>query len=86
LYSSPLNFFSLSKYTFIRFVTSYSRGLPVSWGRGAKGGGGGGRVPLGRRAPLGGRVPLGGIVAFWGFCSKLKLPFKEYRLVLGFCS
>jgi len=50
----------LSKYTFIRFVTSYSRGLLVSWSRGVRGGGGGrGRVPLGRRAPLG-RVPLGG--------------------------
>ena len=60
----------MSKYTFIRFVTSYSKGLPVSWGRGARGGGGRGRVPLGRRAPLGGRaplsriVPLGRIVAF----------------------
>ena len=61
-YNSPLNFFFLSKYTFIRFVTSYSRGLPVGWGRGA--GGGGGRVPLGRKATLGRRVPLGGIVAF----------------------
>jgi len=80
LYSSPLNFFSLSEYTFIRFVTSRSKGLPVGWSRGARGGRGGGRVPLGRRAPLGGRV------AFWGFCFKLKLPFKEYGLVLGFYS
>ena len=40
-------------------MTSYNRGLPVSWGRGARGGGGRGRVPLGRRAPLGRRVPLG---------------------------
>jgi len=61
-------------------VTSYNRGLPVGWGRGAGGGRGKGRVPLGRRAPLGRRV------AFWGFYSKLKLPSKEYRLVLGFRS
>jgi hypothetical protein len=54
----------LSKYTFIRFITSYSRGLPVSWGRGAGGGGGRGRVPLGRRVPPGRRAPLGRIVAF----------------------
>ncbi len=72
LYSSPLNFFSLSKYTFIRFVTSYSRGSLVR-SRGARGGGGRGRVPLGGRAPLGGRVPLSGRVplgrglVFWGF-------------------
>jgi hypothetical protein len=55
LYSSPLNFFSLSKYTFIRFVTSYNRGLLVGWDRGVgyvKGGRG--RVRLGGRAPLGG--------------------------------
>jgi len=39
-------------------VTSYSKGLPVGWGRGAKGGRGGGRVLLG------GKAPLGGIVAF----------------------
>jgi hypothetical protein len=49
----------LSKYTFIRFITSYSRGLLVSWSRGARGGGGGEKVPLGGRAPLGKRVPLG---------------------------
>ena len=59
LYSSPLNFFSLSKYTFIRFVTSYSRGLPVGWDRG-----GGGRAPLGRRVPPSRRVPLGRGLAF----------------------
>ena len=54
LYSSPLNFFSSSEYTFIRFVTSYSKGLPVGWSRG--GGGGAtlsGKAPLGRRAALG---------------------------------
>ena len=64
LYSSPLNFFSLSKYTFIRFVTSYSKGLLVGWDRGGRGGGGGGgRAPLGGRAPPSGRVPLGGGLA-----------------------
>ena len=70
LYSSPLNFFSLSKYTFIRFVTSYNRGLLVSWNGGVRGSEGRGKVPLGRRvllggrAPLSGRVPLGGGLAF----------------------
>ena len=55
----------MSKYTFIRFITSYSRGLLVSWDGGVGGGGGGrGRAPLGRRALLGGRVPLGGRLAF----------------------
>ena len=58
-YSSPLNFFSLSEYTFIRFITSYSKGLPVNWSRGGRGG-----VTLSRRAPLGGRVALGGGLAF----------------------
>ena len=86
LYSSSLNFFSLSKYTFIRFMTSYNRGLPVGQGREARGSRGRERVPLGRRAPLGGRAPLGRRVVFQGFYSKLKLPFKEYRLVLGFRS
>ena len=60
LYSSPLNFFSLSKYTFIRFITSYNRGLLVGWDRGVRYGGvGRGKVPLGKRAPLNRRVPLG---------------------------
>jgi len=59
LYSSPLNFFFLSKYTFIRFVTSYSKGLPVSWS-----GGGRGEVTLSGRAPLGRRVALGRGLAF----------------------
>jgi len=59
LYSSPLNFFSLSKYTFIRFVTSYGKGLLVSWS-----GGGGGGVTLSGRAPLGGRAALGRGSAF----------------------
>jgi len=45
-------------------VTSYSKGLPVNWSRGAKGSGGRGRVPLGGRAPLGKRVPLGRRVTF----------------------
>jgi len=45
-------------------MTFYSRGLPVSWSRGARGGKGKGGVPLGRRAPLGGRAPLGRRVAF----------------------
>jgi hypothetical protein len=64
-YSSPLNFFSLSKYTFIRFMTSYNRGLLVSWDGGVRyGGAGGGRAPLRRRAPLDGRVPLGGGLVF----------------------
>ena len=67
-------------------MTSYSRGSLVGWDGGVGCGGGGGRVLLGRRAPLGRRVPLGGRVAFWGFCSELKLPSKEYRLVLGFRS
>jgi len=46
-------------------VTSYSKGLPVSWDRGVKGGGGGReRVLLGRRALLGGRAPLSRRLAF----------------------
>jgi len=45
-------------------VTSCSRGSLVGWGRGARGGGGKGRVPLGRKAPLGRRAPLGRIVVF----------------------
>ena len=65
LYSSPPNFFSSSKYTFIRFVTSHSGGSPVSWdGGGGGGGGGGGRAPLGGRVPPSGRVPPGGGLAF----------------------
>jgi len=59
LYSSPLNFFSLSEYTFIRFVTSCGKGLPVDWSRG-----GGGGATLSRRAPLGRRAALGGGLAF----------------------
>ena len=40
----------MSKYIFIRFTTSYSKGLPGGWnGGGGGGGGGGGRVPLNRR-------------------------------------
>ena len=53
LYNSPLNFFSLSKYIFIRFVTSYNKNSLVGWGRGAGGSRGKRRVPLGRRIPLG---------------------------------
>jgi hypothetical protein len=46
-------------------MTSYSRGSPVSWDRGGRGGGGGGgRAPLGGRAPPSRRVPLGGGLAF----------------------
>ena len=56
MYNFLLNFFSLSKYTFIRFVTSYNKSLLVGWGRGAGGDGGGGRVPLGGRAFLSGGV------------------------------
>ena len=80
-YSSSLNFFSLSEYTFIRFITSRSKGLPVGWSRG-----GGGGATLSGRAPLGGRVALGRGLAFWGFWYELKLPSKEYRLALGFRS
>ena len=58
-YSFPLNFFSLSEYTFIRFVTSYSKGLPVSWSGEGRGG-----VTLSRRALLGGRAALGRGLAF----------------------
>jgi hypothetical protein len=54
----------LSKYTFIKFITSCNRGSLVSW-NGVKGSGGGkGRVPLDRKVPLGGRVPLSKRVAF----------------------
>jgi len=45
-------------------VTSYSKGLPVGWGRGARGSKGKGRVPLGKRAPPGRKAPLGGTVVF----------------------
>ena len=37
------------KYIFIRFVTSYDKGLLVGWNGGVGGGGGGGRVFLGGR-------------------------------------
>ena len=74
----------MSKYTFIRFVISCNRGLLVGWSRG--GGGGRGRVPLGGKVFLGRKVPLNGGIVFWGFRYELKLPFKEYWLVLGFCS
>jgi len=67
-------------------VTFCSRGSPVGWSRGAGGSGGGGKVPPGERALSGKRAFSGGRVIFWGFCSKLKLPFKEYGLVLGFCN
>jgi len=40
-------------------MTSYSKGSPVSWSRGGRGG-----VTLSRRAPLGGRVALGRGSAF----------------------
>ena len=50
----------MSKYTFIKFVTFYNKGLLVGWDRGVGcGRGGRGRAPLGRRAPLDRRVPLG---------------------------
>jgi len=55
-YNSPLNFFSLSKYTFIKFMTSHNKGLLVGWNGKIKGGGGRGRVPLGKKIFLGGRV------------------------------
>jgi len=46
-------------------MTSYSKGLPVSWNKGVKGGRGGKeRAPLGGRAHLGRGVPLGRKVAF----------------------
>ena len=82
----------MSKYTFIRFITSCNRDSLVSWSRGARGSKSekkvflGGRAPLGRRAPQDRRALLSRRVVFWGFHSKLKLPFEEYRLVLGFCS
>ena len=56
-------------------MTFYSRGLLVNQNGENKGGGGGG-----------GRVLLGKRVAFQGFRYKLKLPSKEYKLVLGFYS
>jgi len=40
-------------------VTSYSKGLPVGWSGGGKGG-----ATLSRRAPLGGRAALGRGLAF----------------------
>jgi hypothetical protein len=46
-------------------VTSYNKGLPVSWDRGGRGSGeGSGRAPLGRRVPPSRRVPLGRGLAF----------------------
>ena len=62
-------------------MTSCGGGSPVGWDGGG-GGSGGGRG----KVPLGGRVLLGGRVVFWGFYFKLKLPSKEYKLVLGFRS
>ena len=59
LYSSPLNFFSLFKYTFIRFITSCNKGSPVGWNRG-----GGGKVTLNKRVPLGGKAALNKRLAF----------------------
>ena len=59
MYSSPLNFFSLSKYTFIRFMTSYNKDSPVGWS-----GGGGGGATLNRKVPLDGRAALSGGSAF----------------------
>jgi hypothetical protein len=54
LYNSLPNFFSLFKYTFIRFVTSHSKGSPIGWSGGGKGGAAlSGRVPLNKRAVLG---------------------------------
>ena len=45
----------MSKYTFIRFVTSCGGGSPVGWNRGGGGGRGGkGRALLGKRVALGG--------------------------------
>ena len=73
------------KYTFIRFITSYSEGLPVSLNR--EGGGGATlnkKVLLSGRVALGKRVALSRGLAFQGFQYKLKLPSKEYRLFLGF--
>jgi len=43
-------------------MTSYSRGLLVSWS-----GGGKGRATLSRRVPLGKRVALSRGLVFWGF-------------------
>ena len=57
-----IDFFFLSKYTFIRFVTSCNKGSLVSWN-----GGGGGGTTLNRRVLLGGRVALGKGLAFLGF-------------------
>ena len=54
LYSFPLNFFSSSEYTIIRFITSRGEGSPVS-----QSGGGGDKATLNKRAPLGRRVTLG---------------------------
>ena len=44
----------MSKYTFIRFVTSYSKGSLIGWS-----GEGGGGVTLNKKIPLNGRVALG---------------------------
>ena len=52
----------MSKYTFIRFVTSYSKNSPVGW----NGGGGGGAI-LNRRVLLGKKVALDRGLAFLGF-------------------
>jgi len=49
----------LSEYTFIRFVTSCGKGLPVGWSGGGRGG-----ATLSRRAPLGRRAALGRGLAF----------------------
>ena len=59
-------------------MTSCDGGSLVGWSGG--GGGGGGKIFLSRKVFLSRRV------VFWGFKYKLKLPFKEYGLVLGFYS
>ena len=53
----------MSKYTFIRFVTSYNKSSPVGWSGGAGGSRSRERVLLGEKVLLNKRALLGSVTA-----------------------